>query len=83
MINGSQCTIVFDVDDNKISHKDPKVVHNVINEIKKHFGELTVETGRKLSYLGMNIYIREDRKIEIEMNKHILEALEWFGEIIH
>ena len=31
----------------------------------------------------MNIYIREDRKIEIEMKQHILEALEWFGEIIH
>ena len=29
-INGSQCTIVWYVDDNKISHKDPKVVDDII-----------------------------------------------------
>ena len=31
MINGSQCTVVFYVDDNKISHKDPAVVNGVIS----------------------------------------------------
>ena len=59
MINGSQCTIVFYVDDNKISHKDPTVVDSVINELKKYFGELTVEKGNKFDFFGINIYIRK------------------------
>ena len=79
IIEGTQCTVVFYVDDNKISHKNPKVVHDVINKLKKQFGELTVETGKKLSFLGMNITMRDDRKIEIEMKDQIREALDWFG----
>jgi len=83
VIDGSQCTIVFYVDDNKISHKDPKVVKNVINEIKKYFGELTVESGNAFNFLGMNIKIRNDKKIEIKMKNQIEEALDWFGENIN
>jgi len=40
LINGTQCTIIFYVDDNKISHKDPEVVTEVLNQIRGHFGEL-------------------------------------------
>ena len=29
IINGSKCTIAWYVDDNKLSHKDPKVVTNI------------------------------------------------------
>ena len=42
MINGKQCTIVFYVDDNKICHVEPQVVSDVISELSKHFGNLTV-----------------------------------------
>ena len=79
MINDSQCTVVFYVDDNKISHKDPDVVNGVISELKKYFGELTVEAGNKFIVLVMNVIIRGDRKIEIEMKNHIEEALDWYG----
>ena len=81
-INGSQCTIDFYVDDNKISHKDPKVVQHVISEIEKHFGKLTVSSGNNFDFLGMDVKIRSDRKIEISMKKQISEALEWFNENI-
>ena len=60
IINGSQCSVVFYVDDNKISHKDPSVVDNVVKELKSYFGDLTIQKVRKLNYLGMNIHIRED-----------------------
>ena len=82
MINGSQCMIVFYVDDNKISHNDPAVVDSVINELKKYFGELTVEKGNKFDFLGMNVHIRKEKKVVIEMRKHIEDALDWFGENI-
>jgi len=34
-IDGKQCTIVWYVDDNKISHIDSNVIDNVINKIEK------------------------------------------------
>ena len=66
MINGNQCTIIFYVDDNKISHKDPRVVDQVIDSISEHFGELTVSRGKMHDFLGMNITI-EDQLVHIEM----------------
>ena len=69
MIEGSQCTVTFYVDDNLISHKNPKVVNDVIRELEVHFGKLTVTRGNKFDFLGMNILIRKDKKIEIEMKK--------------
>ena len=76
MINGSQCTILFYVDDNKISHVDKDAVTNVINDISKHFGELTVSRGTKHDFLGMDIEIKE-RKVFISMKNQIVEAIEW------
>ena len=38
MIDGKQCTMVWYVDDNKLSHEDPKVVDEIIAEVEKHFG---------------------------------------------
>ena len=40
IINGKQCTIVWYVDDNKVSHEDPSVVDEVIELMKKHSGNL-------------------------------------------
>ena len=51
MINGKQCTIVFYVDDNKISHEDPEVVTEVLKQITEYFGELKVSRGVKHDYL--------------------------------
>ena len=39
MIEGTQCTIVWYVDDNKISHVNSKVVDQIIAEIEKSFGK--------------------------------------------
>ena len=81
-INGSQCTIAFYVDDNKISHKDPAVVKQVIKELEQHFGKLKVSSGTSFDFLGMDVTIRKDRKVEISMKKQIEEAIDWFGETI-
>ena len=81
-INGSTRTIVFYVDDNKVSHKDPKVVQNILSILKEYFGDLTVNNSREFDFLGMNIKIREDKKIEMEMKSQIEEAIEWLGEDI-
>lgn len=36
MINGKQCTIAWYVDHNKVSHEDPNVVTEIINEIETY-----------------------------------------------
>ena len=62
IINGKQCTIVWYVDDNKISHEDPNVVTEVIELMKSHFGDLTVTRGNKYRFLGMNITLHPKKK---------------------
>ena len=68
--------VLFYVDDNKISHKDPQVVTQVIYSISEHFRDLTVSRGNTHDFLGMNITI-ENQQVHIEMKDQIGEAIEW------
>ena len=79
VIDGQQCTVAWSVDNNKISHNDPRVVMNVLNMIEEKFGKLTVIRGRKHDYLGMKIELKE-KHFEISMKKQIEEAIEALGE---
>ena len=50
-INGRQCTVVWHVDDLKISHVDKKVVEDIIGLLKEKFGKeslLTTTRGKVL-----------------------------------
>ena len=51
------------VDDNKASHVDSKVIYNLLEIIKIHFGEITIIRGKKHTFLGMNIKMTEKNKI--------------------
>ncbi len=46
-IDKRQCTIVWHVDDTKISHVDEKAVSHVIEKIEAKFGKMTVTRGRE------------------------------------
>ena len=46
---------------------DPAVVDSIIKELTKQFGELSITRGKERIFLGMNIKIRGDKKIEIDM----------------
>ena len=55
-INGKQCTIVWHVDDLKISHVDPNVVTNIITELERRYAQmmpLSISRGKVHEYLGM------------------------------
>ena len=54
-IKGSQCTIVWFVDDNKISHKDPAVVRNVVQRIEAKFGTITKTEGDEHEFFGYEV----------------------------
>ena len=79
-INGKQCTVAWYVDDNKASHVDSRVIDDLLDTIKTHFGEIKITRGNIHTFLGMNIQITEDKKIEIEMEDQLMEAIEIFGE---
>lgn len=47
-INGSQCTLLWHMDDIKISHKDPTVVSQVIQKVERVYGTMNVTWGKKM-----------------------------------
>jgi hypothetical protein len=81
IIDGYQCTICWYVDNNKLLHKDPKVVTMILDEIKKHFGELVISRGDKHDLLGMHVEMNQkDRTLEIQMKDQLQEAIDMFGK---
>ena len=47
IIEGKQCTICWYVDDNKVSHVNPKVVDGVIKKIEEKFGKMSKTRGQE------------------------------------
>jgi hypothetical protein len=80
MVNGKQLTIAWYVDNNKISHFDPKVVDWLIAEIEKKHDKMTVCHGKKHTFLGMNIEFLEGGKLKILMKDYISEAIKDVSE---
>jgi hypothetical protein len=78
MINGKQCTIMWHVDDLKISHVDPKVNTMIIGLIDAEFGKeapITVTRGRVHDYLGMTLDYTEKGKVKIKMVDYVAKLL--------
>ena len=74
MINGKQCTIVWHVDDLKMSHMEQEVLDEIIGKLTSKYGNekgLTVQRGKKHEYLGMTIEYTDDRKVKFTMVDYI------------
>ena len=79
-IEGTQCTIVWYVDDNKISHVNSQVVDQIIIEIEKKFRKMTVKRGKEHVFVGMNISFIGGNKVKLTMRIYLEEAIQTFGE---
>lgn len=79
-INGDQGTICRYVDDLKVSHRDPKVVEDIINQLEGKFGNMKVNRGSDDTFVGMNIKLKDDATIAINMDDYITECFPVFGE---
>jgi hypothetical protein len=84
-INKRQCTIVWHVDDLKISHTDRKVVTTILNLLDGRYGQeivggkrapLTITRGRTHDYLGMTLDYTEDGVVKIDMRDYVSKILE-------
>ena len=89
VINGKQCTILWHVDDLKISHVDPDVVSDIIKKLNNHYGEMqevTQTRGKVHDYLGMTIDYSKKGKVQVKMVDYVenmlkdLEEPEFQGE---
>jgi hypothetical protein len=73
-INGSRCTIIWHVDDLKISHFDPMVVTDVIQMLSDEFGKeapLTIRRGHIYDYLGMTLDFSVPGKVKFAMENYV------------
>jgi hypothetical protein len=78
MINGKQCTVLWHVDDLKISHVSAKVNTTVINMINTKFGKeapITITRGLIHDYLGMTLDYSEKGKVKIKMIDYVKKML--------
>ena len=78
IINSKQCTIVWHVDDPKISHVEAKVVEVVIMKLTSKFRKdspLGTSQLKVLKYLGMTIDYATKDKLKISMYKYIYKML--------
>ena len=73
-INGSQMTVVWHVDDLKVSHVDDKEVGKFIHQMEEAFGKetpLSVSRGKKHEYLGMSLDFGHKGEVRINMEHYI------------
>jgi hypothetical protein len=83
-IEGSQCTIVWHVDDLKISHKKPSVVSQVIATLRKEYeviGAISKKQGKVHDYLGMTLDFSTPGKVIINVESYLDEVFEEVKDI--
>ena len=79
-INGKQCTIVWHIDDFKISHVDEKVVKQVIKLLEKRYGKMATNVGKKHTFVGINFDFTNRGSLNLYMTGHLQDALDAFTE---
>ena len=80
IINGTQFTICWYVDDLKLSHMSENIVKEIIEKIEEHYGKMTVTHGNKHTYVGMDIYFPGNREVKISMIDYLKECIIALGE---
>jgi hypothetical protein len=88
-INGKQCTIVWHVDDLKVSHVDPNVVTTVLESLDAPYGQelvggkrapVTINRGKVHDYLGMTLDYTEASSVKIDMTEYVGKILDEIPE---
>jgi hypothetical protein len=78
-VDGNQCTILWHVDDIKVSHVDPTAVTTVLALINEEYGKetpLTVTRGKVHDYLGMMIDFTMPGRVQFRMIKYLADTLD-------
>ena len=82
MVKGKQLTVVWYVDDLKVSHVSSEVVDETLEFLELKFGKMKIKRGRLHEYLGIDVELK-DRKVYLCMKEYLIEAIKDFGEAIN
>ncbi len=83
MINSSQMTVRWHVDDLMISHSSNEAISQFLHALKDIYGDnLAENTGRIHDYLGMVFDFSVRDKVKINMTKYLLKVIADFPEEI-
>ena len=77
MDSGNQCTVCVYVDDLMVTSKIASDVDEVFEYLSKAYGPITISSGTKLSYLGMNFDFGVPGKVKISMSGYVDEILDY------
>lgn len=82
IVNGSQCTVVWHVDDLKVLHKDEAVVTYFAQELgRRNRNKLKIKRGKVFDYLGMDLDFESNPgTMIISMIKYLDAMLEEWPE---
>ena len=78
-INGKQCTVVWHVDDLKISHMEQSVIDDIIQKLQDRYGKLkplTVTRGSVHDYLGMTLDFSVKGKVMVKMLDYVKKLVD-------
>jgi hypothetical protein len=79
LIDGKQCTVLWHVDDLKVSYENPEVVTSVLVMLESKFRKdapMTVTRGKVHDYLGMKISFEDKNMVKVTMYDYISGMLE-------
>ena len=85
MVNGKQMTVVWHVDDLKVSHVDPKEITLFAICMSKKLGgklPLTVRRGKVHDFLGMDMDWSDKGKVKCSQIKYLAQVIRDFPERI-
>jgi hypothetical protein len=83
MIDGKQCTILWHVNDLKMSHMDPEANAKIIGLIDEEFGReapITVTRGKTHDCLGMTLDCTEKGEVKMKTLDCVLKMLAELSE---
>ena len=66
-LNSKTCTVVWYINNTKISHEDSEVKAEIIQKINAYFGRMSVTQGRMHSFIGINIKYNVDKIVSLSM----------------
>ena len=75
-MGGKICTVIWHVDDLKISHVNPTVVTEVLKNLEKVYGKLSVTRGKIHNYLGMVLDFSDPAKVKIKMTDYVKKVVQ-------
>ncbi len=79
MVNGKQCTVLWHLDDLKVSHIESTVTDEVLSSLNQKYGKetpLTITRGDLHDYLGMTIDYGTEGKVSICMQDCVEDMLD-------